>query len=531
MARILIVTGRAAEDIVRKAVALSSTGHHIDIAVAPVPIAAFLTTDYIALYLKRQGVSARDYDYVLLPGLSRGSGKVIEDVIGVKAVKGTINAYDLIDLLKIEDLSILSPDEPADEILQSISLDGARRILADIERCLNKLNSVLVGGVRVPVSPPPIRVVAEIAEAHLLPTNRLVREALRLVESGADIISIGFEAYNPHPDTVKRVISILRKEVDVPIAIDTSIPSEIDAAVESQADMVINLDLTNVDKINRVDRDTAIVTTPREPSSGSVPDDVDQRVSLLKKAVDATRARGFEKIFADAILEIPLSTFRSMLSFYKFKSLHPEVPMFMGIGNVTELIDADSIGVNAILTMFAQEIGVSVVLTVEKSVKARGSTLECKVASQMASIAKVKSSPPKNIGLSLLVLKDKRLYEEPRDDRVDEVVYASEEERPYTLDPLGIFRVRVDHEGGYIEALYIGRRGRISIRGRSAKAVRYEIASRGLVSQISHALYLGQELAKAEVALKLGKSYIQDAPLFRIPQFIRLEEGGWSPSP
>jgi len=521
MGRVLIVTGKAAEDIIRKAVAYSKTRHCINIVVTPIPIAAFLTTEYIANYLRNLGIKASDYDYILLPGLSRGSGKIVEETIGIKAVKGTINAYDLIDLLKIDDLSILSSDEPADSVLHNVLENSVRSILIDIEKSLDNSNSVSVGGVKVPINPPPIRVAAEVAEAHTLSIDKLVKEVSRLVESGADIISIGFEAYNPHPDIVKNVVWLLKKEFDVAIAIDTSIPSEIDVAIESGADMVINVDLTNIEKISKVDRSVAIVTTPREPVSGDVPNDVDERVLLLKKSIDAVKARGFEKVFADAILDIPIKTFRSMLAFHKFKSLYPEIPMFMGIGNVTELIDADSVGVNAILTMFAQEIGVSVLLTVEKSVKAKGSTLECKVASQMASIAKIKNSPPKDIGLSLLILKDKRLYEDIYKDGVDEVIYAFDEDKPYTLDPMGIFKIGIDRENDYIEALYIGRKGKILIKGRSAKAIRYEIASKELVSQISHALYLGQELAKAEIALKLGKNYLQDVPLFKKPQFIK----------
>lgn len=522
MARILIVTGRVAEGIIRRVVALSNTKHSIEVIATPIPIAAFLTTEYIALYLRELGVNQGDYDYIILPGLARGSGKVIENSIGIRAVKGTINAYDLADLLKLDDLSILSPDRPADEVLQNIVFESVKRILMDVENSLNNSNSIAIGWVRVPVAPPPIRVVAEIAEAHTHTMDELARECVRLVESGADIISLGFEAYNPRPDVVRRAVRLLRREVDVPIAVDSSIPSEIEAAMESGADMIVNLDLTNAAEVEKVDSSVAVVTTPRDPSTGLVPDSIDGRVHLLERAVEAVKLKGFEKVFADAILDIPLSTFRSLQVFHKFKSLHPDIPMLMGVGNVVEMMDVDSVGVNAILTMFAQEIGVSLILTVEKSSKAKGSTLECKIASQMTTLASVKNSPLKNLGLSLLVLKDKRLYEDQLESMVDEVVEATEDERPYTLDPMGVFRIGVDHRNGYIEALYTGKRGRILIRGRSARAVRHEIASRELVSQISHALYLGQELAKAEIALKLRKSYVQEAQLFRLPQPIKL---------
>jgi dihydropteroate synthase len=36
----------------------------------------------------------------------------------------------------------------------------------------------------------------------------------------------------------------------------------------------------------------------------------------------------------------------------------------------------------------------------------------------------------------------------------------------------------------------------------------------GLISRMEHATYLGSELEKAEIALKLGKNYVQDFPIF-----------------
>lgn len=522
MLRILIVTGRMAEDMVKRAVAMSETRHYVDVMVTPIPIAAFLTTEYIASYLNSIGIKVRDYDYILLPGLCMGSGSIIENRFGVKAVKGTIHAYDLIELLKLNDLSILSPDKPADEILQNLLEESAKRILMDLEGKLNDSNSFLIGGLRVALNPPPMRIISEITEVHNITIERLIKEVSRIVECGGDIISLGFEAYNPHPDIVEKAIKSLKREFDIPIAIDTTIPSEIDIAINSGADMIVNLDLTNIDKINCVDRNVAIVTTPRNPVSGDVPSDVDVKISLLNRAVETIRKKGFEKIFADAVLESYGSIFKSLLAFYKFKIDYPKIPLFMGVGNVTELTDVDSVGVNAILTMLAHEIGVSIVLVVEKSFKAKGSTMEAKIASQMATISKVKNCPPKNLGISLLILKDKRIYETPLWSNIDEIVYAVERDESYTIDPLGTFNIRVNYEDRCIEALYNGVMKRILIKGRSARGIRSEINSRNLISKISHAMYFGYELAKAEIALQLGKNYVQENPLFKIPKYIKI---------
>ncbi len=51
------------------------------------------------------------------------------------------------------------------------------------------------------------------------------------------------------------------------------------------------------------------------------------------------------------------------------------------------------------------------------------------------------------------------------------------------------------------------------IKGHSAESILLAILDKELVSQNSHAGYLGGELAKAETALRLGLLYEQDKPL------------------
>ena len=518
VARILVVTGRLAEPIVRKAVEASKTKHFVEVFVAPIDVAAFMTTEYIANLLRARGIGKDMYDYVLIPGLAKGSAKVIENAIGVKAVKGCVNAVDLSELLKLDDLSILSSEIPADDVIQNMLVERNAKLLNDLEKSIGQC--IYVGKLCIPISPPPIRVFSEIPFAHELQNNDLYKRVSYLVESGADGISLGFEALNPRPDDVYRVVRFLKREFDVPIAIDTEIPSEIVKGVEAECDMVINIHLGNIDKVERSVKDIAVVAIPRNPSTNSIPEKVSERVELLSKTVEYLKSRGIENVLADAILDPPSSTFNSMLAFHKFKELHPETPMFMGIGNVVELIDADSIGANALLVLLAQEIGVSTVLTTEASTKTRGSTREAKIASQMVALSKILGTPPKNLGISLLILKDKKRIETPLEETGVETVIASEEEKQYPLDPMGIFKIAVDHEEGYIKALYIGRKGKILIKGKTAKAIRNEILSRELISSLSHAIYLGIELAKAEEALKLGKNYVQELPLFQTPKPI-----------
>ena len=53
------------------------------------------------------------------------------------------------------------------------------------------------------------------------------------------------------------------------------------------------------------------------------------------------------------------------------------------------------------------------------------------------------------------------------------------------------------------------------VKGKTSESVCAKILEMGLVSTLDHAAYLGSELAKAEVALRTGKEYIQDSSLFK----------------
>ncbi|MEM0022551.1 MAG: DUF4346 domain-containing protein, partial [Archaeoglobaceae archaeon] len=52
-----------------------------------------------------------------------------------------------------------------------------------------------------------------------------------------------------------------------------------------------------------------------------------------------------------------------------------------------------------------------------------------------------------------------------------------------------------------------------TIAGKRAKEIIDTILELGLVSRLDHAAYLGRELMKAEIALRLGKNYVQDQDL------------------
>jgi dihydropteroate synthase-like protein len=267
----------------------------------------------------------------------------------------------------------------------------------------------------------------------------------------------------------------------------------------------------------------AVVVIPTNHREGYFPKEAEKRVEFLEGNVKEAKKLGIEKVIGDLILGSVSSpgVTESLIAFRTFAKRNPEVPLLMGVGNVVELMDADSVGVNALLAGIASEIGVNILLTTEKSAKAKGSIKELSTASKMMFIAKKKCSVPKDLGLDLLILKDKRRAEEPYNAPLENevpVIKAVENVRPPAFDPKGCFKIIVDRQKGLIAALYFPTFNRdkpsLIIKGERAEEIYSKIIEMNLITRLDHAAYLGSELTKAEIALKIGKNYIQDNSFF-----------------
>jgi dihydropteroate synthase-like protein len=177
-------------------------------------------------------------------------------------------------------------------------------------------------------------------------------------------------------------------------------------------------------------------------------------------------------------------------------------PLFFGAGNVVELFDADSTGANALLAGMAKEVGASIIFTCENSDKTRGSIREMRRATEMMSLCDDRPYP-KDLGIDLLVLKEKRKRREPPIE-YETITDAKKMPSDITYDPKGNFRIGI--EGDRIVAVIHGR----AVQGKHWQDVLYTILSQGEVSLLDHAAYLGRELYKAELAIRFGRSFEQD---------------------
>jgi dihydropteroate synthase len=110
---------------------------------------------------------------------------------------------------------------------------------------------------------------------------------------------------------------------------------------------------------------------------------------------------------------------------------------------------------------------------------------------------------PKDLGLDLLIIKEKRRRRVPPLD-YDAIIDADPMPHDIDYDPKG--NVRIGIEDGMIVAVHDG----LAIRGSHWEDVLYTLLCQGRLSLLDHAAYLGKELYKAELALRFGRSFDQD---------------------
>jgi dihydropteroate synthase-like protein len=396
--------------------------------------------------------------------------------------------------------------------------------ISEVEKNKNILlkcpGNILIGNLAVGKDFP-MRVLGEIVDAAILSNEEIQRLAKYYVEAGAEIVDVGMIVGESRPKDAKRVVSAVKAVVNAPVSIDSLDPEEIKAAVSAGADLVLSADAGNITAIAPFIGNVAVVAIPSNQKEGYFPKRAKDRVHLLEEIIDKAKRLGVTKVLADLILD-PVEILESFDAFHQFAEKNPEIPLFVGISNVTELIDADSVGVNALLAKLSSEVGTSMLLATEKSDKAKGTIKEEVRAAKMMFLAKKRGSVPKDLGIDLLILKDKRNREEPYDKRIEQksrVLTSTRKQLPVELDKQGSFRVFVDREEQIIVAQHFifcdDLTPNLIIKGKTAEQVYGLIIESGLVTGLNHAAYLGSELQKAEIGLRTGKEYLQDKSMFK----------------
>jgi len=511
--KVLLVTSRVARPILEEVV--KEVRGLIDLEVfelRSVPVASLATTKLIARELIDYE-KVREFDLIVVPGLSMGSAKEIQKAISVEAVKGPKYLGDLPDMLKhlLQGIKF-SPDLPADEVIQETLTTHYQVKLSEVIR--NRKPIFKLKNVLFTETPPPLNLIYEYTVSEDSSTEYLEAKLNDLKKMNYEGVVIGCGIECENLNIVEELVSTCLNH-DVLVGIDLiyeNIPREKLKDILNLSDLILNVSGSNVGLITNYLRTNQAVVV--------VPSSTRKEVTVSKdisKTIEALHEAGFNKIIVDTIIRPPALGF--LESLIELSRLRNEVkyPILFSPANVYELIDADTPGAITLLIDIGFELGASSILITESSVKARGASLEASMSRELIYRAFLKKSPPVNQGIDLLIVKDKKdlsILIPPYEGVVERV---DDGERQLRLDLRYYVKIYVDKRGKQIVVdihdrssnrilkRYVGKKaldlGRALLRD-------YEIST-------DHILYLGYELSKAEIALKLGKSYVQDEELFK----------------
>lgn len=445
MEHIVFLTGRLAQDNLRRVIeGIADAPFTWEVREIGLQVAALMTSDMI----RRRVVAPvfteatheapqRRADRVIVPGRCRGDLDALTQHFGIPVVRG--------------------PEE-----------------LKDLPRYFQRAAKP------VDLSEYEVAIFAEIVDAPRLSVDAIVERARALVAQGANVVDIGCLPETPFDHLEDSVRAL--KALGLSVSVDSMNTDELLRGGKAGADYLLSLTMDTLWVADEVAATPILI--PREPADEA----------SLHAAIEAMQAKGRE-FLADAILDpIPFGLAASIVRYHRLRERHPEVAIMMGVGNVTELTEADTCGINAVLFGIAAELNVAAVLTTQVSPHARRAVAEADLARRVMHAAARHQMLPKGMTDALMSVHAKQ----PFPDTPGEIEAIASQVR----DPN--FRVQISERGVHV----YNRDGHRL--GQGAFELWPQLK---LENDASHAFYMGVELAHAEMAWKLGKRYVQDQPL------------------
>jgi len=435
---LLFLTGKLAEKGLHKVLAEvqsnpKTTPFKYRIQQIGVSVAALMTPDLIARRLKETG----NADKIILPGLCQGDISQLEAQYGVPVERGP---NDLKDLPQYFGHAGVTPD----------------------------------------LSQYSVQLFAEIVDAPFLNVQGIINKAQQYLAQGANVIDLGCLPAVPFPHLAEAVIAL--KELNFKVSVDSLNTDDLLTAGRAGADYLLSLTektLWIADEVASIP-----VLIPAKPHS----------LPSLYRAIEACIKAG-KPFIADAILDpIHFGLTNSIVRYQKLRKKYPEIQIMMGIGNLTELTDADTTGINALLFGMISELDINAVLATSVSPHAVNAIAEADVARRIMYAAKSDDRLPRGYSNGLLGLHDRRPF-----------TYSCAEIQEIAAqikDPS--FRIQVSEEGLHIY-------NRDGIHESVDPFTLYPHLN--VDDDASHAFYLGVELARAQIAWQLKKRYVQDQEL------------------
>lgn len=434
--RILFVTGRLAEFSLRRVLeSLSQTARFdYEVEVLGISVAALMHVDWVSRKLQ----VPPGFDRVILPGWCRGDLEPLQTRFATPIERGPKDLHDL-----------------------PLHFGKRRGPPADYGRS-------------------DIEILAEINHAPRLTDRDLLSQAAAYREDGADIIDLGCvpgESWARAGEVTRLLLADGFR-----VSIDSFDQTEVEAAVNAGAELVLSCNSTNREWAGRLPAELVVI--PDDPHD----------LSSLRETVEILRETGC-RFRLDPVLEpIGFGFAESLGRYLQVRKEYPDIPILMGVGNLTELSEADTAGINLLLAGFCQEQRIGSILTTEVINWARTAVKEFDLARKLVRHSVEHRVLPKHVDSSLVML---------RDVRVSEMGPAALADLASQIKDSN-FRIFVERGELHI----LNREG--YWHGRDPFELFDQLPTE---LDASHAFYLGYEMSKAVTALTLGKQYRQDEAL------------------
>ena len=398
-----------------------------------VSVAALMTPDLIARRLKSTGEANK----MILPGLCQGDLSQLQRQYGIPVERGP---EDLKDLPQYFGQIGITPD------LSNYSC----------------------------------QIFAEIVDAPDLTVDEIVAKATRFATQGANVIDLGCLPGKPFlhlADSIKAL-----KSAGFKVSVDSMNSDELLLAGKSGADYLLSLTEKTLWIADAVKATPVLI--PAKPGN----------MGSLYRAIEIC-LKNNKPFIADAILDpIHFGLTDSIVRYHRLRKKYPEIQIMMGIGNLTELTDADTTGINAILFGIISELNINAVLATSVSAHAVNAIAEADIARRVNYRAKQDDRLPRGYSNGLLGLHDRKPFSY---NALEIAEFAAQIKDPS-------FRIMVSEMG-----VHVYNRD-VLLQDIDPFAFYPNL---GVENDASHAFYLGVELARAQIAHQLKKRYVQDEEL------------------
>ena len=325
-----------------------------------------------------------------------------------------------------------------------------------------------------------VRIFAEIVDAPKLSVDGILARARSFAADGAEVIDLGCLPATPFPHLEDSIAAV--KALGLSVSVDSADLDELKRGDRAGADFVLSLSEASLELASEMAATPIVIPAAAGDLDG------------LCRAAERLSRLG-RPFIADSVLDpIPFGFAPSLLRYAELRRRLPEARILMGIGNVTELVDADTTGMNALLFGIIAELGITDVLAVQVSPHCRRAIREADRARRLMHAAQRLRRLPIGIDASLMALRDRK----PFTATAAEIAETAAQIRDAN------FRIELAADGIH---LYSRDQHRVA-----ARAFDF-FTGLGVEADGAHAFYLGVELARAEIAWQLGKRYVQDEPL------------------